>query len=238
MATNTKIEWTETTWNPVTGCTKISDGCTNCYAYTMAKRLHAMGNVRYKNEFNVTIHRDLIERPLTWKRPRMVFVNSMSDLFHEDIGFNTISEIFDVMREASQHTFQILTKRTKRMLELAPYLPWPDNVWQGVTVEKSKYHYRINDLRKVPAKVKFISFEPLLGPMPEINLENIEWAIAGGESGINARPVDIAWLRQVRDQCIQFDVPFFFKQWGGVRKTRERLLDNESWNQYPLCKSM
>ena len=238
MSTNTKIEWTEATWNPITGCTKISDGCTNCYAYAMAKRLHAMGNVRYKNEFRVTIHRDLIERPLSWKRSRMVFVNSMSDLFHEEIDLKTIREIFEVMREASQHTFQILTKRTKRMLELAPYLSWPDNVWQGVTVEKSKYNYRIDDLRIVPATVKFISFEPLLGPMPGINLENISWAIAGGESGLKARPVDVAWLRQVRDQCVNHDVPFFFKQWGGVRKTRERLLDNEYWNQYPLSKTM
>lgn len=236
VAVNTRIEWTEATWNPITGCTKITDGCTNCYAYSMAKRLYAMGNVRYRNGFKVTVHRDLILQPLKWKKSRMIFVNSMSDLFHEDVDFNIIKEIFKIMQEASQHTFQIITKRSERLLNLSPYLPWSNNIWQGVTVENCKYLFRIEHLKKTPAKVKFISFEPLLGAIPEVDLGYIDWAIAGGESGPRARPVDINWLRQLRDQCIYQRVPFFFKQWGGVRKNKDRRLDDEYWNQYPTCK--
>lgn len=235
MATTSSIEWTEATWNPVTGCTKISDGCKNCYANTMAKRLHAMGNPRYENGFNVTLHRDLIALPLSWKKPRTIFVNSMSDLFHKDIPLEFIQKVFETMRVASWHTFQILTKRSDRLLEISRELPWPSNVWQGVSVENSDVLYRIDELRKVPAQTRFLSVEPLLGPINKLDLTGIHWVIVGGESGHGARPMNPDWVRTIRDQCIEQKVPFFFKQWGGVQKHRTgRILDDLVWDEYPL----
>jgi protein gp37 len=234
MSTNSHIEWTEATWNPVTGCTKVSEGCRNCYANTMAKRLHAMGNPRYKNGFNLTLHHDLIELPLTWKKPKTIFVNSMSDLFHKDVPIEFIQRVFETMRLASWHTFQILTKRSDRLLELSPQLLWPANVWQGVSVENSDVLYRIDHLRDVGAQTRFLSIEPLIGPINEINLNGIHWVIVGGESGFGARPMEVDWVRNIRDQCIDQRVAFFFKQWGGVQKHRTgRTLDDLIWNEFP-----
>lgn len=234
MAINSKIEWTEATWNPVTGCTKISAGCQNCYAYTMAQRLHAMGNPRYKNSFSITLHKDLIKKPLTWKTPKRIFVNSMSDLFHEDIPFEFIEEIFKTMNEASWHTFQILTKRSERLKELAPQLTWTPNIWMGVTVENTDVKYRIEDLRSVPASIRFLSLEPLLSDLGELNFSNIDWIIVGGESGPKARPMNIQWVRPIRDYCLEQKIPFFFKQWGGINKKKAgNLLDGVTWEQYP-----
>jgi protein gp37 len=234
MASSSNIEWTEATWNPVTGCTKISDGCKHCYAATMAKRLHAMGNPRYANGFNVTLHLDLIETPLGWKKPRRIFVNSMSDLFHQDIPFEFIQKIFQTMEKASWHTFQILTKRSERLVELAPRLPWSPNVWMGVSVENEKVVHRIDDLRNVPANIRFLSCEPLLGPLENLNLEGIHWVIVGGESGPGARPMKAEWVRSIRDQCREQQVAFFFKQWGGVQKHRTgRILDEQTYDEYP-----
>lgn len=235
MATMSSIEWTEATWNPVTGCTKVSEGCRNCYAATMAKRLHAMGNPRYENGFKVTLHPDLIELPLSWKKPRRIFVNSMSDLFHKDVPLDFIKSVFDTMEKASWHTFQVLTKRPDRLLEIADQLPWPDNIWQGVSVEDKRVTNRIDLLRLVPAKVRFLSCEPLIGPLNDLNLDGIHWVIAGGESGPRARLMDQEWVRDIRDQCIQQNVAFFFKQWGGVQKHRTgRMLDDRTWDEYPL----
>lgn len=234
MATLSKIEWTEATWNPVTGCTKVSEGCRNCYAATMAKRLHAMGNPRYVNEFNVTLHHDLIETPLSWKKPRRIFVNSMSDLFHKDVPLEFIRAVFRTMEQASQHTFQILTKRPERLLEIADQLPWPSNVWQGVSVEDERVIHRIDTLREIPAQVRFLSCEPLIGALNNMNLEGIHWVIAGGESGPGARPMKAEWARDIRDQCLEQEVAFFFKQWGGVQKHRTgRILDERTWDEYP-----
>ncbi|WP_028987650.1 DUF5131 family protein [Thermicanus aegyptius] len=235
MASRSNIEWTEATWNPVTGCTKISEGCRHCYAATMAKRLQAMGNPRYKNGFKVTLHHDLITLPLTWKKPRLIFVNSMSDLFHKDVPLEFIQQVFETMEKAYWHTFQILTKRSDRLLELAPHLPWPDNVWQGVSVEDERVKFRIDDLRKIPAKIRFLSCEPLIGPLENLNLEGIHWVIAGGESGPGARPMKVEWVRSLRDQCVNQDVAFFFKQWGGVQKFRTgRTLDDRTWDELPV----
>ncbi len=237
MAMNSKIEWTEATWNPVTGCTKISAGCQNCYAYTMAQRLHAMRNPRYKNGFSITLHEDLIKKPLTWKTPKRIFVNSMSDLFHEDIPFEFIKETFKTMNEASWHTFQILTKRSERLKELAPQLTWTPNIWMGVTVENSDVKYRIEDLKTIPASIKFLSLEPLLSDLGELNFSGIDWVIVGGESGPKSRPMDIQWVRPIRDYCLNNNIPFFFKQWGGVNKKKSgNLLDGTIWNQYPNLK--
>ncbi|AGL02462.1 DUF5131 family protein [Desulfoscipio gibsoniae] len=234
MAVNSKIEWTEATWNPVTGCSKISQGCKNCYAERLAKRLHAMGNPRYKNGFNVTLHRDLVSLPLKWKKPRMIFVNSMSDLFHEEIPFEFIKAVFNTMVNADHHIFQVLTKRNKRMIELAPMLPWPNNIWMGVTVENQAVINRIHDLRQTPAKIKFISAEPLLSDLPDFPCKGVDWVIAGGESGPGARPMHPDWARSLRDQCQDAGVPFFFKQWGGFnKKAAGRILDGQTWNQLP-----
>lgn len=235
MATNSHIEWTEYTWNPVTGCTKISEGCRNCYALRMANRLQAMNNPRYKDGFKVTLHPDLIELPLSWKQPKRIFVNSMSDLFHKDVPVDFIKKVFDVMEKAHWHTFQILTKRPDRLVELAPLLKWPANVWQGVSVENMKVINRIDFLREVPAHVRFLSIEPLIGPLGNVNLEGIHWVIVGGESGPGARPMEEEWVQSIRDQCLEQEVPFFFKQWGGVRKhLTGRILDGQTWDQYPL----
>lgn len=235
MSRRTNIEWTEVTWNPVTGCDKVSAGCKNCYAERMARRIQAMGNVRYRNGFDVTLHYDLLERPLEWRKPRLIFVNSMSDLFHEDVPVSFIRDVFDTMKKARQHTFQVLTKRAKRMLELAPLLPWPDNVWMGVSIEDDRFVERADWLRDVPAAVRFLSLEPLLGPLPSLSLKDIDWVIAGGESGPGARPMKAAWVREIRDLCRECDVPFFFKQWGGVRRTAAgRVLDGRTWDEFPV----
>lgn len=234
MAQNSKIEWTESTWNPVTGCTKISAGCKNCYAERMARRLKAAGSPNYANGFRVTLHEHAREIPLRWKKPRAIFVNSMSDLFHKDVPFDFISRIFDVMRRASHHRFQILTKRSERLLQLNSKLTWPENVWMGVTVENAECAFRIDHLRQIGVAIKFISFEPLLGPIPDVNLERIDWAIVGGESGPRARPMAPDWAVGLRDQCVAADVPFFFKQWGGVNKKKAgRILDDRTWDEMP-----
>ena len=234
MAVSTAIEWTEATWNPVTGCTKVSIGCTNCYAERLAKRLQAMGNPNYARGFEVTLHEHMLSLPLTWRQPRIVFVNSMSDMFHEQVPLDFIRRMFDVMRRASHHTFQALTKRSERLADLAPKLDWPANVWMGVTVEHADYVGRINDLRQTGARVKFLSLEPLLGPMPRLDLADIDWVIVGGESGPHARPMDPNWARDLREQCRRADVPFFFKQWGGTNKKKAgRVLDGRTWDDMP-----
>jgi protein gp37 len=239
MAQNSSIEWTESTWNPVTGCTKISAGCAHCYAERMAKRLKAMGQRRYRNEFKVTLQPDVLEVPLHWKRPRMIFVNSMSDLFHEDVPADYIAKVFSVMQEASQHTFQVLTKRPERAAEMASNLPWSSNVWMGTTVENADYLHRIRYLVKIPARICFLSLEPLLGPIPKLPLKGIHWVIVGGESGPDARPLQAKWVFQIRNQCIQNQVPFFFKQWGGVNKSLAgRELDGHLWNEMPISEGV
>lgn len=218
MARRSNIEWTEMTWNPVTGCTKVSPGCKHCYAETMAKRLVAMGAPRYSNGFAVTLQEDLVDLPRRWRSPRTVFVNSMSDLFHDAIPADFIGKVFRTMAECPQHQFQVLTKRPERLIELAPQLPWPSNVWMGVSVESQKYVWRIELLRQVPAAVRFLSIEPMLGPIAELDLSGIHWVIVGGESGGGARPLERTWVVDVFRQCRRASVPFFFKQWGGVRK--------------------
>ncbi len=228
------IEWTESTWNPTTGCTKISPGCKHCYAERMTVRLNAMGQPNYINGFKVSLHEHVLKVPLKWKRPQIIFVNSMSDLLHKAVPDEFILKVFDVMVQASHHRFQILTKRSKRLIELSPKLPWPDNVWMGVSVEDSDHVFRIEDLKKIDAKIKFVSFEPLLSPIHNLNLEKINWSIVGGESGPKARQMNPAWVRGIRDHCLLNTVPFFFKQWGGfVRKKRGRILDGKTWSQMP-----
>ena len=234
MGTKSSIEWTESTWNPLTGCTKISSGCKNCYAERMARRLQAMGQPNYVNGFVLTLHEDALEMPLHWKKPQRIFVNSMSDLFHEDVPFTFVLRAFEVMYRASWHQFQILTKRSDRLLETSPHLPWADNIWMGVSVESRKHTYRIDHLRQTGAKIKFLSLEPLLGPMGELCLDRIDWVIVGGESGPKARPMEPAWVINIRDQCIEAGVSFFFKQWGGVRKKKAgRQLEGRTWDEMP-----
>lgn len=229
-----KIEWTEQSWNPVTGCTKISPGCLNCYAERMAHRLKAMGQPNYSNEFKVTTHCHMLEAPLKIKKPQTIFVNSMSDLFHEDIPVDFIQKVFYVMRKAYWHRFQILTKRSKRLLELDPQIDWSANIWMGVSVENEDYLYRIDDLRKTASSIKFISFEPLIAPIRDINLDGINWVIVGGESGYKSRPISEEWVIDIRDQCVALGIPFFFKQWGGVNKKKTgRLLQGITWDQCP-----
>ena len=238
MAENSRIEWTHSTWNPVTGCTKISVGCKNCYAERIALRLKAMGNPNYASGFSVTVHPHLLGLPLRWKQSRTIFVNSMSDLFHEDVPFDFISKVFDTMQQAAHHRFQILTKRSQRLVELSPNLHWPKNVWMGVTVERSDYAFRMDHLRKSAAAIKFISFEPLLGSISHIDFEGIDWVIVGGESGPGARPMRPEWATDIRDQCLAADIPFFFKQWGGVnKKTNGRILDGQTWDEMPSTSS-
>ncbi|MEL6350082.1 MAG: phage Gp37/Gp68 family protein [Myxococcota bacterium] len=235
MSTNSRIEWTEATWNPVTGCTKISPGCRFCYAEVMAKRLLAMRQPRYKNGFKVTLQDDLLELPLKWKRPKVIFVNSMSDLFHQDVPASYIRQVFETMQRAEQHTFQVLTKRSERLRELAPALPWPGNVWIGVSVEDQRRMNRIADLCAVrQAAVRFLSCEPLLEALPSIPLLGMDWVIVGGESGRKPRPMQAEWVRDIRDQCQRAGVPFFFKQWGGTNKKKAgRLLDERTWDEMP-----
>ncbi len=234
MAQASTIEWTEATWNPVTGCTKISPGCKFCYAERMAFRLQAMGQNRYRNAFRLTLQPDALETPLRWKSPRVIFVNSMSDLFHKDVPIDYIKQCFRVMEEASQHTFQVLTKRPERVAEVCDELPWPKNVWMGTSIESADYLHRIKSLRDVPAHVRFLSVEPLLGPLPRLALKGIHWVIVGGESGPGARPMAVEWVRPIRDQCARRRIPFFFKQWGGTNKKRTgRLLDGRTWDEMP-----
>lgn len=208
----TKIEWTEMTWNPTTGCNKLSEGCKFCYAESFAKRLQAMGVEKYKNGFRLTLQPDVLELPKKWKEPKIIFVNSMSDLFHKNIPFIYIKKIFDVMNECPQHIFQVLTKRSDRVLELSSELNWTQNIWMGVSVENEKVRFRVNDLRKTNAMIKFLSLEPLLGPLPKLNLKKIDWVIVGAESGAGARPMDLNWVRKIRDDCQKFGVAFFMKQ--------------------------
>lgn len=234
MAHNSAIEWTETTWNPLTGCTKISPGCKHCYAERMSLRLQAMGQANYANGFKLTLHEHMLDIPLRWRKPRVVFVNSMSDLFHKDVPEDFILRAFDVMRRACWHVFQVLTKRSDRLLELSAKIDWPQNVWMGVSVERADYTFRMDDLRRVAARVRFLSLEPLLGPLEDLNLSGIEWVIVGGESGPGARPLRAAWVTNIRDQCLAARVPFFFKQWGGVFKSRGgRTLEGRTWDEMP-----
>jgi protein gp37 len=243
MAVGSAIEWTEATWNPVTGCDRVSPGCAHCYALELSARLKRFGQAKYQRDgtrassgpgFAVTLHRQTLQAPLRWKRPRVIFVNSMSDLFHEEVPVEFIREIFEVMAQAERHVFQILTKRHERLSQLAPLLQWPRNVWMGVSIENRRFVHRADYLREVPAAVRFISAEPLLGPLENLDLDGIDWLIAGGESGVKHRPVREEWLLALRDRCVQERVAFFFKQWGGVRpKSGGRLLDGREWNEMP-----
>jgi protein gp37 len=232
------IEWTESTWNPLTGCTKISSGCKHCYAERMAKRLQAMGQPNYVNGFKLTMHEHVLEKPLGWKTPQVVFVNSMSDLFHKDVPVGFIQKTFDVMRRAPWHQFQVLTKRAERLLELNPQIEWPENVWMGVSVENQDNVSRIDCLRRTGVKIRFLSLEPLLGPIRHLDLHDINWVIVGGESGPGARPILQGWVTEIRDQCVLAHVPFFFKQWGGVHKKKAgRQLEGRTWNEMPVSLS-
>ncbi len=234
MANRSAIEWTESTWNPITGCNKVSPGCKHCYAERMALRLQAMGQPNYANGFKLTMHDHMLEMPLHWKTPQTIFVNSMSDLFHKDIPLEFIQRVFAVMHQANWHRFQVLTKRSERLLELAPQLTWTSNIWMGVSVENADYAYRIDHLRQTEAQIKFLSLEPLLGPLPNMNLKEIDWVIVGGESGPGARPMNPSWATEIRDQCLTAQVPFFFKQWGGTNKKKNgRLLEGRTWDEMP-----
>ncbi len=234
MAAKSTIEWTESTWNPVTGCSKLSPGCRNCYAERMTKRLQAMGQPNYANGFLVTTHEKALEIPLHWKKPQVVFVNSMSDLFHRKVPLSFIRKVFEVMNSAHWHQYQVLTKRSERLLELDEKLPWADHIWMGVSVESEAQKFRIDHLRQTNAHIKFLSLEPLIGPVPDIDLSGIDWVIVGGESGPGARPMKEEWVVDIRDQCRKACVPFFFKQWGGIfKKKAGRLLVGRTWNEMP-----
>lgn len=234
MSINSSIEWTQTTWNPVTGCTKISAGCLNCYAERMAKRLKAMGQANYKHGFKVSCHKRMLSVPATWKKPQIVFVNSMGDLFHDDVPDDFIVQVFDVMANLPQHRFQVLTKRAKRLRKMASKLQWTDNIWMGVTVESNTEISRIEHLRNTEAKIRFLSMEPLLSDVPLLNLDGIDWVIVGGESGPGARKMESEWVRSIHKQCQKQKVPFFFKQWGGFQKKKAgRTLDGKTWDEMP-----
>ena len=228
------IEWTESTWNPLTGCTNISQGCKFCYAGRMAKRLQSMGQPRYAAGFKLTLHENILELPLSWRKPQLIFANSMSDLFHNHVPASFIHKAFDVMRRASWHQFQLLTKRSGRLLEMSPAITWPDNVWMGVSVELEDCVFRIADLQGTGAAIKFVSFEPLLGPLPKLDLRGIDWVIVGGESGPGARPMQEDWVLEIKEQCHRARIPFFFKQWGGFNKKKAgRLLEGRTWDELP-----
>ena len=234
MAVGSKIEWTDATWNPVTGCTKVSPGCKLCYAERLAKRLKATGMVKYRNGFEVTLHPDTLQAPLQWRKPRTIFVNSMSDLFHYQVPNQFVRDVFCVMEKADWHRYQVLTKRPERVAALSHELPWPQQIWLGVSVESNRYLRRIDLLRECGAATKFLSLEPLLGPLPDLNLDGIDWVIVGGESGPGARPMEADWVRNIRDQCSEAGVLFHFKQWGGVFKKRYgRELDGRTWDEMP-----
>jgi protein gp37 len=234
MADRSAIEWTQATWNPVTGCDKVSPGCAHCYAETFAERFRGVPGHPYGQGFDLKLWEDRLELPMSWRRPRVIFVNSMSDLFHEGIPDTYVNAVFDVMTRAHWHQFQILTKRHERLAALAPRLPWPSNVWMGVSIENRRFVHRADYLRRVPAAVRFISAEPLLGPLEGLDLSGIHWLIAGGESGFRHRTARPEWVLQLRDQCLDQKVPFFFKQWGGrYSKAGGRLLDGREWSQMP-----
>ncbi|MCA0181330.1 MAG: phage Gp37/Gp68 family protein [Actinobacteria bacterium] len=249
MADRSGIEWTEATWNPVTGCDRVSPGCDHCYALVLAKRLKAMGAAKYQKDgdprtsgpgFGVTVHPSALDVPRRWKGPRLIFVNSMSDLFHARVPVEFVRSVLDVMRDTPRHTYQVLTKRPRRarLLTERHGLEWPPNVWLGVSVETAEYFARIDDLRGVPAAIRFLSCEPLLGSLDGINLEGIGWVIAGGESGPGYRPIELAWARTIRDACVEAEVPFFFKQWGGrTPKELGRALDGQLWSEMPAASS-
>lgn len=235
MGAKSRIEWTEATWNPLTGCTKISPGCKHCYAEVMSRRLKAMGQRNYANGFKLTLQEQMLDLPLRWKKPLTIFVNSMSDLFQEGVPAEYILRVFDVMNRASWHRFQVLTKRSERIAELNEQLPWAPNIWMGVSVENQKYTYRIDDLRRTGAAIKFLSLEPLLGPLHDLKLSGIDWAIVGGESGPGARAMDESWVLDIRDQCRRAGTSFFFKQWGGIRKKEAgRTLQGRTWDEMPV----
>ncbi|GGN61971.1 hypothetical protein GCM10012285_61600 [Streptomyces kronopolitis] len=243
MSDRSAIEWTEATWNPTTGCDRVSAGCDNCYALALAKRLKAMGASKYQNDgdprtsgpgFGVTLHSDALDTPYGWKSPRVVFVNSMSDLFHARVPLSFVRQVFEVIADTPQHTYQVLTKRARRLRQLAPKLQWPENLWMGVSVESEAELARVDDLRQVPAAVRFLSCEPLLGPLPGLELDGIHWVIAGGESGPRHRPLDEQWVTDIRDTCQAADVAFFFKQWGGrTPKAGGRELAGRTWDEMP-----
>jgi len=246
VSDHSSIEWTQATWNPTTGCDQTSPGCDRCYALTLAKRLKAMGNPKYRVDgdprtsgpgFGVTLHEESLDLPRRWATPRLIFVDSMSDLFHPNVSAAFIARVFAVMAETPRHTYQLLTKRSKRLAEISSDLPWPRNVWIGVSVETATYKFRIDHLRRVPASTRFLSIEPLIGPVGELDLEGIHWVIVGGESGPGARPVACESITEIRDQCVAADVPFFFKQWGGrTPKAGGRVLDGEMWDEMPTLK--
>ncbi len=234
MAQGSDIEWTASTWNPVTGCSKVSPGCRHCYAQRMAERLQSMGQENYRNGLRLTLQPHMLELPLRWKRPQTIFVNSMSDLFHKNVPLEYVQRVFDVMRHADWHSFQVLTKRPERVVELDPFLKWTSNIWMGVSVENAEYVSRIDLLRATHAVVKFLSLEPLLGPLQDLDLRNVDWVIVGGESGPKARSMDPNWVLDIRDQCQRARVPFFFKQWGGTRKRQTgRVLEGRTWDEMP-----
>ncbi|MFH1466499.1 MAG: phage Gp37/Gp68 family protein [Pseudomonadota bacterium] len=238
MSGSSAIEWTDATWNPVHGCTKLSAGCRNCYAETFSERFRGVSGHPFEHGFDLRLLPEKLDLPLRWQRPRMIFVNSMSDLFHEDVPTPFVERVFATMASAHWHTFQVLTKRSARLRQLAPDLPWPANVWMGVSVEREDCLGRVGDLLAVPAAVRFLSLEPLLGPLPDLPLAGIDWVIVGGESGPHARPMDPSWVRDIRRQCEHEGVPFFFKQWGGTNKKRAgRLLDGRTWDGVPEAAS-
>jgi len=249
MANQSTIEWTEATWNPIAGCNVLSPGCTNCYAMRLAHRLEAIGQAKYRGTTRksggrakwtgkITLDHSALQIPRRWRGSKIIFVNSMSDLFHEDVPLSFIQDIFNVMKETPWHTYQILTKRAQRLEELAARLPWSENIWMGVSVENTEYLWRVDHLRRVPAQIKFLSLEPLLGALKSLNLDNVDWVIAGGESGPGARPVEADWIRDIRDQCAAAGVAFHFKQWGGVIKKRNgRTLDGRTWDELPATAS-
>jgi len=246
MADHSAIEWTEATWNPTTGCDKTSPGCDHCYALTLSKRLKAMGSAKYQRDgdprtsgpgFGLTVHPDALDIPRSWASPRLIFVNSMSDLFHKDVPIDYIRRVFDVIADTPQHTYQMLTKRSKRLASIAPRLDWPTNLWMGVSIESQKYAFRMDHLREVGSAVRFVSAEPLLGPLTDLDLTGIHWMIAGGESGHDARPMDEQWVRDLRDQCFAAGTPFFFKQWGGrTPKAGGRELEGQTYDEMPILR--
>ncbi len=234
MALNSRIEWTGHTWNPVTGCDKFSAGCEHCYAERMARRLKAMGVDKYRDGFKVRLHRETLEEPLKWKKPQMIFVNSMSDLFHDEVPLEFIQDIFDVMKRCDHHIFQVLTKRSKRLKRLHKKLCWPKNVWMGVSVESKEYNFRSNDLCQTGAQTKFLSLEPLIGPVTGLDLGGIDWAVVGGESGPGARPIEQDWVLEIKEMCRTHKTAFFFKQWGGPNKKKTgRKLLRKHWDEMP-----
>ena len=234
MATLSDIEWTEATWNPLTGCNKISPGCKNCYAEKLSYRLQKMGQYNYRNGFQLTMHHHAIDIPLKWKKPKLIFVNSMSDLFHKNVPIAFIKKVFKVMNSCPQHHFQVLTKRAERLEEIAPKLNWTKNIWMGVSVENKNYIFRIQHLIRIPAHIKFLSLEPLLGPLPDLKLKGVDWVIVGGESGPKARTIKKEWVEQIHQQCIKTKTAFFFKQWGGVRKHKTgRTFKGRTWDEMP-----